>query len=553
MSYSTSWRPECPGRGNFDVLVLGCFDSRLAEYNAFYGELEKGLEFGLACLGRGIDLQSLDDIGRGNSDHLSISYPLQLVPFILGSCFERRGIPFTIVTGTTFDSFLDDEACAHLRQKRYSHVLFTTSFIQSFARLEHISGRLRKIFPETVLAAGGQLLNHHRKIPECPDIDFFVLGDGEEVAADLVENHAKYPSLHGKRSGIVIEAPEKDLNDYAPVDWQLFWDCIGPAERESFRREYNFPMETVRGCFYKCAFCSRSTLKGHPRLKSAERLFGEIRAMQDCGITRIGIWDSNFTTPPSRVKELCRRMIATRRGPSPAIQSYARLSDLDGEMLELLTSAGWQLLYVGIESGSDAVLDKMQKGLSRAMLLEKLELLSKYRPALTIFPSFLVGFPGEDPRSLAETWDIIKGQQFPYINIQPLDVRRGSALFREPEKYALRFEMAPRETISYNWEHATMNYQTATEAALDLVCQVALKTGSILLENLGGITSFALHFPPFDNPRNSELLRILQQIMALGILGRKGTLREREMNTRCSILWDRMESLLEKKLGIQST
>ncbi|KPA15643.1 radical SAM protein, partial [Candidatus Magnetomorum sp. HK-1] len=259
------------------------------------------------------------------------------------------------------------------------------------------------------------------------------------------------------------------------------------------------------------------------------------------------IWDSNFTAPPSRVKEFCNKLISENINGLLTFQSYARISDLDDEMLTLMTKAGWNLIYIGIESGAEKILSKMHKGLTRDMLVKKLNLLSKFLDKLDIFPSFMVGFPGENDETMKDTYEIIKKYQFPYINIQPLDVRRGSALFLEPEKFGLQFNMNPDETISYSWEHDTMNSISATEYALNMFCKVAIETDTILLENLLGTTRFTLRFPPFNNQQNSSILRLLQKIIALGVQTNIGIQQRQFSKEKITMLWDRLESILQIK------
>lgn len=541
MIYSIEWKPES-GKDDNCVLILACFDSRLSEYNKYYDQLQKGLETGLACIDRNITLDMLERVNQDNSDDLSISYPLQLVGFILGSELKRHHIAFRILTATTYDEFLDQKIYDDMRKERYSHIFFTTTYIQSFSRLKYISGRLRELFPASKIVAGGQLLSYNKSVLECPDIDFFVIGDGEETGANIVLHPEKYiSSLNAPNNrGTVVNAPMKDLSLYPSIDYDLLWNCIPRDERERFKNKYYFPMETVRGCYFKCAFCSSSTLQGNTRIKSADKLLEEIQAIHSKGITKISIWDSNFTAPPSRVKELCHHLISKNINESITFQSYARLSDLDEEMLTLMIKAGWRLLYVGIESGSERVLRKMNKGLTRKMLLEKLSLLSGFRDKIDIFPSFMIGFPGEDEGSMADTYEIIKQYQFPYINIQPLDVRRGSTLFLEPEKFGLRYDMNPDDTISYRWEHDTMNSLTATDYALNMFCKVAVETDTILLENLLGTTRFTLRFPPFNNQRNSSVLRTLQKTVALGLQTDKGSQQTQISKEKVAMLWDRL-------------
>ncbi|KPA09704.1 radical SAM protein, partial [Candidatus Magnetomorum sp. HK-1] len=263
MVYSTAWKPNA-AKNNNHALILACFDSRLSEYNKYYSELQKGLETGLACIERNMTLEILENINQDNSNNLSISYPFQLVGFILGTEFKRHDIAFRIVTGASYDDFLNENIYDYIRKEKYSHIFFSTTYIHSFTRLKYIATNLRRLFPASKIVAGGQLLNYNKRMLECPNIDFYVIGDGEETAVNILLSPEKYVSSlnsHGTKR-FVVEAPMKDLNMYQTVDYELVWDCIPYNEREIFKEKYYFPMETVRGCYFKCAFCSSSTLQG---------------------------------------------------------------------------------------------------------------------------------------------------------------------------------------------------------------------------------------------------------------------------------------------------
>lgn len=547
MIYSTVWKTESENNKNY-VLILACLDTRISEYNHYYEKLQQGLETGLASLGRNITLDVFENISRDNTDNLSLSYPLQLSGIILGNNLKQHNIAFRVVTGTSFDEFFTSQEFKEIREEKYSHIFFTTTYIYSYTRLVAISNELTKLFPISKIVAGGQLFSYNRDTLKCPNIDVILIGDGEEIAADIVLRLDKYQEIQSAKDNkkVIIETPTKCLDEYQTIDYKLLMDCIPVNEQDKFRDKYFFPMETVRGCYFKCAFCSSSTSRENTRIKSADKLIEEVNAIRAVGVNKISIWDSNFTAPPSRVKEFCNKLIAGNASNKITFQSYARLSDLDQEMLELMIEAGWNMIYIGIESASENILKKMKKGLTKKRLVEKLTMLSNFSDRIEVFPSFLIGFPGENHETLVESYNVIKNNKFPYINIQPLDVRKGSLLYQQPDKFGLRYQMSPDEIISYGWEHATMNSESAINNALEMFCKVALETDTILLENLLGTTKFTLSFPPFNNQRNASILRILQKIIALGLLIKKDEHQAHNEKEKIVLLWHDLELKLQQ-------
>lgn len=168
--------------------------------------------------------------------------------------------------------------------------------------------------------------------------------------------------------------------------------------------------ESTRGCPYRCEFCDYPFLMGNKqfRYKSAERIHQDWEMMADTmGVRDILCLDSLFTVPPKRLRRLCELMIDSGLSKRLRWGCYARSNDLANiEIAETMRAAGCQYVYIGFESGSDAVLEFMNKRAtvehSRAAIrnCDKVGMLS--------IGLFIAGFPGETPEMFEETRRLLR-------------------------------------------------------------------------------------------------------------------------------------------------
>jgi len=164
---------------------------------------------------------------------------------------------------------------------------------------------------------------------------------------------------------------------------------------------------SARGCPFHCNFCSYpETMGGRQfRKRSVKNFVDEIeyicREMPE--IREIFIEDDTFTVDKKRVVEICREIL--RRGLKSVWSCNSRV-DVPYEVLSIMKEAGCRLLVVGYESGSQAVLDKIRKGIRLEDSLTFAENTKKLR--LKVFGCFMIGLSGDNPETIAETFHFAK-------------------------------------------------------------------------------------------------------------------------------------------------
>ncbi|MEI6218104.1 MAG: radical SAM protein, partial [bacterium] len=210
-----------------------------------------------------------------------------------------------------------------------------------------ILGVLRKQRRNALVVIGGA---HPSSVPEqClgDGFDTVVVGEGEVAFCKVVA---------GRLHGVVKEPYVKDI------------DSIPPPARDMIDiRSYGYSISggkattiiTSRGCPHKCSFCSKNVWQRGTRFHSSARVVGEIRECMDkYGFRHFLFLDDSLTLRKQRLMDLCREM-----EPLGIVwRAYVRADAMTREMLAAMKRAGCVEVGIGVESGSQQILDAVCKG-----------------------------------------------------------------------------------------------------------------------------------------------------------------------------------------------
>ncbi len=281
-----------------------------------------------------------------------------------------------------------------------------TSEIGEVKRLLEIT---RQELPKAVVVAGGPnptLCPEETMLKLGPGVDYLLRGETEESFPLFLENISdkkafpEIPGLVWRDGGKLRVNPAKlvaDINALPFPAWSLIKPQeYPPAQHGAFFKQFPIaPIITTRGCPFSCSFCAGPVLSGTViRMRSAESVMKEIELLYgDFGIREIHIVDDNFTLNKGHAVSILKKIIDSKLPISLAFPNGVRLNTLDEELLELMKKSGVYLVTVGIESGSDETLKRMDKQLTVKLIREKVELIN--RKGIDIAAFFIVGFPGD--------------------------------------------------------------------------------------------------------------------------------------------------------------
>jgi len=264
-------------------------------------------------------------------------------------------------------------------------------------------------------------------------VDFGIAGEAlESLPAFLhaFETSGPYHGVPGlcwktASGGLRKNPPAPGLADFD--DYPFPARHLLPNERYgsfvSQRRNYTV-MLTSTGCPYKCSFCAIAGL-GHYRERSWQNVLAEI---EECyhrfGVREIDFFDATFFIN----KDRCRKLFQGIRDQGLDITwtCRTRVDVADEEILKDAASAGCRMIFWGIESSSQAVLDSVSKGIRR----EQTERAVKAARAAGIrsLGFLMVGAPGDTEQSVRETMAFVKNIGLDYVQVCRTMAKPGSQL-----------------------------------------------------------------------------------------------------------------------------
>lgn len=283
--------------------------------------------------------------------------------------------------------------------------------------VKRLSVLARAVLPKAVILAGGP---HPTLCPEetmaklSPETDYLLRGETEESFPLFIEKlegrcaPENIPGLVWRENGALRVnelRPIEDINALPLPSWDLINPQeYPPAQHGAFFNKFPIaPIVTTRGCPFACGFCTAPILSGkRMRKRGAESVMAEIELLyHKFGIREIHIVDDNFTLDKAHAVSILKKIIESKLPISLAFPNGVRIGTLDSELLDLMKQAGTYLISVGIESGSDKTLKRMNKQLDVAMIREKVALIKKKGIDLAAF--FILGFPDETLEDMRET------------------------------------------------------------------------------------------------------------------------------------------------------
>ncbi len=222
---------------------------------------------------------------------------------------------------------------------------------------------------------------------------------------------------------------------------------------------HTLPVNSSRGCYYRCRFCTYHWLFPQVRYRSLEVLRRELKAIDNLGFVKhVRFTDDNFTARSDRIKSVLEMMIQEEF--SFTWSSFARASALTPELAKLMKQSGCEFVDLGLESGSQKILDNMDKHLNRSQSFDAIGLLND--KGIVSRGSFIIGYPGETHDTFFETIDFINKSGLPYY--QPyLFYYTANTLVHE-ERNALNLR-----GLGSAWAHETMDSVEASHLLMQMM------------------------------------------------------------------------------------
>ena len=273
------------------------------------------------------------------------------------------------------------------RDLKWADYVFISAMVAQQDSAKEVIARCKEL--GTRIVAGGPFFSPGYEDFGFDDIDHLIFGEAENILPFFVEDLEKGCARH------IYSAEEFPDIRKTPVP---LWSLLDRNKYQSMSIQYS------RGCPFNCEFCDIVILNGHrPRTKDQSQVIAELDALYNAG-WRGGVFfvDDNFIGNKRKLKSeilpaIIEWMEAKKRPFSFFTEASINLAD-DEELMNLMTRAGFDMIFVGIESPSEESLVECNKLQNKNRdLLASVKTMQNQ--GLQVQGGFIVGFDS-DPLSI---------------------------------------------------------------------------------------------------------------------------------------------------------
>lgn len=339
--------------------------------------------------------------------------------------------------------------------------------------------KIKQLYPEVVVVWGGYFASNQYKVAlDSGCVDYVINGPGDNTFPQLIEaiethepeaiERIKNLIFKNDNGEITKTAVEALLDqDTLPKFPYGYLDSFYPVKNylaKTFMGNKTLSYHSSMGCPFSCSFCAvvpiyNAKWKG----MSAARIYEDVKYFKDTyGIDAVEFHDNNFFTSKKRVLEFSELIMQDNisywgEGRIDTINMY---SDDD---LKLMRKAGCKMIFLGAETGNDAVLKQMNKGGTQTGKMIKDFVLRMKNADIIPELSFVLGMPAKTEKEVYDQilWDINFIREIKAINpnaeiiiylFSPVPTE-GSELFKQIREAGFSFPQQLEDWISPSWEN----------------------------------------------------------------------------------------------------
>ena len=292
-------------------------------------------------------------------------------------------------------------------------------------------------------------------------VDIFVIEfQGEQTLVNVLSalrnegDLADVPNLaffDGNKEMVFTHREQEYLEmDHTTIDWS-------EIPRAYLRK--TLPVTSSRGCVFRCRFCTCWRLCPEVHYKSLPVLRNELRLIHNLGFVKhIRFTDDNLTGNRKRMESILEMMIGENFDFTWS--TYARASALTPKMVKLMKRAGCEFVNMGIESGSQTILNNMDKHLKRDLVIEAIKRLNDH--GIYGEGGFILGYPGETQGTFTETVDLINSSKLPFYQPNLFYYSKDMLVNEDKDKFGL-------SGLGLAWRHNTMDSAEASRLRVDMI------------------------------------------------------------------------------------
>ncbi len=283
--------------------------------------------------------------------------------------------------------------------------------------------------------------------------DFLILGEGEETAFELynaIIKNASYKDISGiaflENNVLQKTTPRIKMKSLRDLPFPNRGAIPVKKYLETWKTHHgksSMTISTQRGCPYTCKWCSTAVYGQSYRRRPADMVVAELKMLKET-YNPDTIWfvDDVFTVSHKWLKEF-RDTVVQQNAIIP-FECITRAERLNDDVLKQLKEAGCYRIWIGAESGSQKIIDAMDRRVDVNVVKEAIQNTNALGMETGTF--IMVGYPGEDETDIEETINYLKAANPTHFTITVAYPIKGTSLYNEIEG---------KITIQPNWETST--------------------------------------------------------------------------------------------------
>lgn len=303
-------------------------------------------------------------------------------------------------------------------------------FSSDIIHFQKLSAYIKKAYPNITIIAGGPhpTISYREMLNDIPELDFILIGESEIDFPKLLKglegdyDFSAIQSLSMREKGDIKHASinlETDLDHIPFPAWDLYerrtYDKIHFATQ---KYAPSLPIVATRGCPFNCNFCEGRKISGRKlRARSIDNVIKEIKWLKkEFGIKELMFCDENITLHKEYASNLARAMIRNDLHINWSIPFGVYMPSIEKEYFRLLEKSGLYMVSISFESGSQRVLNLMNKPIKASVFKEKTKILSNYTD-IDIMGFFIIGYTGEKLLEIFKTVKTILTLPIHWLNL----------------------------------------------------------------------------------------------------------------------------------------
>jgi anaerobic magnesium-protoporphyrin IX monomethyl ester cyclase len=366
----------------------------------------------------------------------------------------------------------------------------------------------------TVIVSSSDAADHYEKYFD-HGVDFVVRGEGEETLKELLcklEQAEDATTIFGiackKNNNVMVTPPRPVIRDLDVLPLPA-WDLV---DIESYRSiwlnhygYFSLNLATTRGCPFKCNWCAKPIYGNRYNSRSAAHVVKEIELLlREYKPDHFWMSDDIFGLKPGWLQSFREEVKKKNLSFKYKIQSRADLL-LEENNIDALAASGAQTIWIGAESGSQKILDAMDKGTTVEQIAEATKLLKKKNIKVGFFLQF--GYLGENQDDINATLDMVLDLMPDEIGISVSYPLPGTVFYekvkdmlKEKQNWSDSDDLAMMYNSTFNGAyykklHRYIHNRYRIQRGIDQLKKLREQPGIPSLANLKKIGSMFFHLP----------------------------------------------------------